>query len=50
MKVSIPKEIQPGERRVALVPASVKRMTGKGVEVVVDAKETLQKIISYIKG
>ena len=37
MKVSIPKEIQPGERRVALVPASVKRMTGKGVEVVVEA-------------
>ncbi|MHC4198083.1 MAG: Re/Si-specific NAD(P)(+) transhydrogenase subunit alpha, partial [Planctomycetota bacterium] len=37
MKVSIPKEIQPGERRVALIPDSVKRMTGKGIEVVVEA-------------
>ncbi len=37
MKIGIPKEIREGERRVALVPESVKRLRSKGVEFVVQA-------------
>jgi proton-translocating NAD(P)+ transhydrogenase subunit alpha len=37
MNVGVPKETAPGERRVALVPDVVKRLKGKGVEVVVEA-------------
>lgn len=37
MRVGVPRESAPGERRVALVPEVVKRLTGKGVEVVVEA-------------
>jgi NAD(P) transhydrogenase subunit alpha len=37
MKVAVPKEIKTGERRVALIPESVKRMVGKGVEVTVES-------------
>jgi NAD(P) transhydrogenase subunit alpha len=36
MRVGVPKETAPGERRVALVPETVGRL-GEGVEVVVDA-------------
>jgi len=36
MKVGVPKELVPGERRVALVPETVGRL-GEGVEVVVEA-------------
>ena len=36
MKVSVPKESAPGERRVALVPEVVQRLTTGGVEVVVE--------------
>ena len=37
MKVAVPKETAPGERRVALVPEIVKKLTGSGIEVVVEA-------------
>src|ERR687885_3049703 len=36
MKVGVPRETAPGERRVALVPETVKRLTGGGFEVVVE--------------
>jgi len=35
--VGVPKETYPGERRVALVPAAVPALTGKGLEVLVEA-------------
>jgi H+-translocating NAD(P) transhydrogenase subunit alpha len=35
MKIAVPKEIAAGERRVALVPDVVRRLTGQGHEVVV---------------
>jgi H+-translocating NAD(P) transhydrogenase subunit alpha len=37
MKVGVPRESAVGERRVALVPDVVKRLAGKGVEVVVES-------------
>jgi NAD(P) transhydrogenase subunit alpha len=37
MKVSLPKESLPGERRVALVPEVTRRLAKSGVEVVVEA-------------
>ena len=36
MKLGVPKEIIPGERRVALIPESVQQLTKKGVEVAVE--------------
>jgi NAD(P) transhydrogenase subunit alpha len=36
MKVGVPKESAPGERRVALVPDGVRRLVESGVEVVVE--------------
>jgi NAD(P) transhydrogenase subunit alpha len=36
MRLGIPKEISPGERRVALIPETVARL-GEGVEVIVEA-------------
>jgi H+-translocating NAD(P) transhydrogenase subunit alpha len=36
MKVGVPRETAPGERRVALVPETVKRLTGGGFEVAVE--------------
>ena len=36
MKVGVPKEVKPGERRVALVPDSVKKLADAGFEVVVE--------------
>ena len=35
MQIGVPKEIAPGERRVALVPETVRKLTGKGLEVLV---------------
>ena len=37
MLVAVPKETTPGERRVALVPEVVKRLSGHGVEVLVES-------------
>jgi NAD(P) transhydrogenase subunit alpha len=37
MRIGIPKETAPGERRVALIPDVVKRLTGAGHTVVVEA-------------
>src|SRR6476619_6056497 len=37
MKVGVPRESAPGERRVAMVPDVVKRLGAKDVEVVVEA-------------
>ena len=36
MKVAVPKETAPGERRVALVPEIVKKLTDSGISVVVE--------------
>ena len=36
MKVGVPRETAPGERRVALVPESVRKLTATGVEVAVE--------------
>ena len=35
MQIGVPKEIAEGERRVALVPVVVRKLTGRGLEVVV---------------
>lgn len=37
MKVGVPKEVRNNERRVALVPDSVSRLTNAGVEVIIQA-------------
>lgn len=37
MKIGVPRETWPGERRVALVPDSVKRLVARGHQVVVEA-------------
>jgi NAD(P) transhydrogenase subunit alpha len=36
MKIAVPKETSPGERRVALVPESCKKLIGKGIEVAIE--------------
>jgi proton-translocating NAD(P)+ transhydrogenase subunit alpha len=36
LKVCVPREITPGERRVALVPEAVSKLTGAGFEVLVE--------------
>jgi NAD(P) transhydrogenase subunit alpha len=36
MRIAVPREKQPGEARVALVPESVKKLTGAGVDVGVE--------------
>ena len=36
MKIGVPKETAANERRVALVPETVRKLTGKGLEVVVE--------------
>ncbi|HYY21968.1 MAG TPA: NAD(P) transhydrogenase subunit alpha, partial [Thermoleophilaceae bacterium] len=37
MKVAVPKEVTAGERRVALVPETVEKLAGDGVEVVIES-------------
>jgi NAD(P) transhydrogenase subunit alpha len=37
MKIAVPKEMSPGERRVALVPESCKKLVAKGIQVSVEA-------------
>src|SRR5260221_4384458 len=37
MKVGVPKETLPGERRVALVPDAVSKLSGQGFEILVEA-------------
>src|SRR5436190_4705629 len=37
VRVAVPKETAPGERRVALVPETVKRLASAGLEVVVES-------------
>ncbi|MFM1917329.1 MAG: Alanine dehydrogenase/PNT, N-terminal domain, partial [Actinomycetota bacterium] len=37
MKVVIPAETKAGERRVAMVPSVVKKMTGLGFDVMVES-------------
>jgi alanine dehydrogenase len=36
-RVAVPKEVAPGERRVALVPTAVGKLVGRGVEVTIAA-------------
>ena len=36
MKIGIPKETAPGERRVALIPETVKKLAAKKIETVVE--------------
>ena len=36
MRIAVPKETAPGERRIALVPETVKRFTGADVDVIVE--------------
>ncbi len=38
MKIVVPREVHEGERRVALVPESVKKLKGKGIEVAVESE------------
>jgi H+-translocating NAD(P) transhydrogenase subunit alpha len=42
MKVSIPKETRPGERRVALAPDTVKRLVASGISVDVQSEAGLE--------
>ena len=37
MRIGIPKEIRPGENRVAISPETIKKLTAMGVEIVVEA-------------
>ncbi|HMJ80773.1 MAG TPA: NAD(P) transhydrogenase subunit alpha, partial [Candidatus Dormibacteraeota bacterium] len=37
MKVGVARETAPGERRVALVPEAIARLTGAGLEVIVES-------------
>jgi alanine dehydrogenase len=37
MRIGVPKEIKPGERRIGLAPAGIRELTGAGHEVVVEA-------------
>ncbi len=37
MTIGVPKEVKAGERRVAIVPETVKRLAGKGIAVAVEA-------------
>ena len=37
MTIGVPKETAPGERRVALVPGALSRLTKEGIEVLVEA-------------
>jgi H+-translocating NAD(P) transhydrogenase subunit alpha len=46
VKVAVPKETAPGERRVALVPDAVKKLAGGGFEVVVEASAGTQASFS----
>ncbi|MEI2700932.1 MAG: Re/Si-specific NAD(P)(+) transhydrogenase subunit alpha [Baekduia sp.] len=45
MRIGVPKETAEGERRVALVPETVKRLTGKGHEVVVESGAGLAALV-----
>jgi NAD(P) transhydrogenase subunit alpha len=46
MKVGVPKETAPGERRVALVPEVIKKMAAKGFEVVVEPGAGAEAMLS----
>ncbi|MEK7793932.1 MAG: Re/Si-specific NAD(P)(+) transhydrogenase subunit alpha [Candidatus Hydrogenedentota bacterium] len=37
MRIFVPKELHPGERRAPLVPATVKKLVGRGAEIVVES-------------
>ena len=37
MKIGVPRELSPGEKRVAIVPETVKRLAAKKIEVVLEA-------------
>ena len=37
MKISIPKEIYPGETRIPLIPEGIQRLVSKGAEVQVES-------------
>ena len=43
MKIGVPKETAANERRVALVPEVVRKLTGKGLEVVVAARRRFRR-------
>jgi H+-translocating NAD(P) transhydrogenase subunit alpha len=45
MRLGVPKETVPGERRVALVPEVVKKLTAKGLEIVVEPGAGAQALI-----
>src|SRR4051794_27644416 len=45
MTVGVPKETAPGERRVAIVPEVVKKLVGKGLEVLVEPGAGVQALI-----
>ncbi|MEA2302617.1 MAG: H+-translocating transhydrogenase subunit alpha [Solirubrobacteraceae bacterium] len=45
MRVGVPSETAEGERRVALVPEVVRKLTGRGLEVVVEAGAGVRAII-----
>ncbi|MBI3590870.1 MAG: Re/Si-specific NAD(P)(+) transhydrogenase subunit alpha [Candidatus Melainabacteria bacterium] len=46
MKIGIPKEIQENETRVALIPQSVKKLTQKGIEVLVEGGAGIAALFS----
>ena len=39
MRIAVPKETAPGERRVALVPESCKKLIAAGYEIAIDRSE-----------
>ena len=46
MIVGVPREIYPGERRVALVPAVIPSLSKAGMEVVIEAGRRSQRRLS----
>ena len=45
MKLGVPKEITPGETRVALVPESVQQLVKKGVQVLIETGAGTEDIL-----
>ena len=37
MKIFVPKETFPGEKRAGIIPQSVQKLTGRGAEITVEA-------------
>ena len=46
MRIAVPKETAPGERRVALVPESCKKLMQAGYEIAIEARRRRRRRLS----